>query len=147
MSDETSELGHDNAPAWPLKPCEHEGCAEQEATGYWYDYDTSKEPDVYLCYQHVHDGGFCWACGGFWAGVEDFEFDRHGLCSNCRHDPDYNDDIEYEDDDDLDFGWDMYPNDWYDGSSLAELEDAPTHKYIGPGGETAPDGNTEAVQE
>lgn len=67
------------------------------------NYMENKQDDevVWYCYEHMHTEGFCRGCRQLWAGCEDFDFDPHGLCSNCRHDPDYNDDFDddYEDED------------------------------------------------
>lgn len=65
--------------------CEIEGC-ESSAQGYWLpDSDQDGEPDSYLCTEHAHAAGWCWGCGGFWCGVESFDFgSKTGLCENCE---------------------------------------------------------------
>lgn len=45
----------------------------------------------YYCIKHAKEEGFCWCCGGFWSGVESFDFNNSPFCENCRED-------EYEDD-------------------------------------------------
>lgn len=66
--------------------------------------ENEKEAIEWYCFDHMHGAGYCWGCRNLWAGVEDFEFDPQGLCSNCRHDPDYGwRDEEYEDEDDFDY--------------------------------------------
>lgn len=74
---------------WPhrLQPrpqCEHPGC---QNTGLACFFPGSDEPGCYYCAEHIHGAGFCWGCGNFWGGVETFDFDRRGLCDNCRTDP------------------------------------------------------------
>jgi hypothetical protein len=54
------------------------------------------ETIVWYCYKHMHVEGFCRGCRQLWAGCEDFDFDPHGLCSNCRHDPDVTSEDDYE---------------------------------------------------
>jgi hypothetical protein len=50
------------------------------------------------CAEHAEPNGFCWGCGGLWAGVESFDFNNpSGLCENCREE-DYDDDRNDEDD-------------------------------------------------
>lgn len=60
------------------------------------NYYEDEEDDVieWVCYEHMHSAGFCRGCRQFWGGCEDFDFDPQGLCSNCRHDPDYTDDFD-----------------------------------------------------
>lgn len=113
--------------------CQEEGCTSTDTTPCYYE--PGDQPDAYYCGEHIHDQGFCWGCGYFWAGVETFDFSSNGLCENCYGELEDEEDV----DDDLDFGWEEYPSGWYDGSALAELEDAPTHRYIGPGSEVQPD--------
>lgn len=57
------------------------------------NYSETDEEDavMWYCGEHMHVEGFCRGCRQLWAGCEDFDFDPHGLCSNCRHDPDYSD--------------------------------------------------------
>lgn len=57
--------------------------------------ETGNDEVMWYCYEHMHVEGFCRGCRQLWAGCEDFDFDPRGLCSNCRHNPDYG----YEDDD------------------------------------------------
>ncbi len=87
--------------------CEEPGCweretircrivVEDERTGHYVD-----EFNNY-CGEHATQNGYCSGCGNFWAGAESFDFSRNGLCSNCKDDPDYNDDAW--DDECCDFG-------------------------------------------
>lgn len=65
---------------------------------------------VWVCTEHMQAEGFCWGCHEFWAGCEDFDFDPHGLCSNCRDDPDLTGDREDEGDEYDEVDWeDVYP--------------------------------------
>lgn len=59
-----------------------------------YMEDGQDDEVVWYCDEHIQTEGFCRGCRQLWAGCEDFDFDPHGLCSNCRHDPDYNDDFD-----------------------------------------------------
>lgn len=69
--------------------CEHEGCNRLGVACQPCGYGEEAEPEPeYFCSDHAFDHGYCYACGGFWAGVEDFEFSRNRLCSNCRDDLD-----------------------------------------------------------
>lgn len=52
----------------------------------------------YYCAEHCFKNGYCYGCGGFWAGSENFDFSRDHLCSNCKDDPDlvgYDEDESY----------------------------------------------------
>jgi hypothetical protein len=61
------------------------------------NWNAEEEEIEWVCYEHMHSKGFCRGCHLFWAGCEDFDFDPHGLCSNCRHDPDITgNDEDYE---------------------------------------------------
>ena len=74
-----------------------EECKERGEPCWMPDYEESGEEVIYwVCYKHMHVEGFCKGCRQFWAGCEDFDFDPHGLCSNCRHDPDVTGDDDYE---------------------------------------------------
>ncbi len=51
-----------------------------------YEGEESKEVihHFYNCYKHALKSGFCLGCGGFWAGVESFDFSKvKGYCSDC----------------------------------------------------------------
>ena len=73
-----------------LHICQHEGCLEigsqchineYEHEG---DYHYKGESYYWYCPKHCQVEGFCWMCGEFWGGCESFDFDRGGLCPNCR---------------------------------------------------------------
>lgn len=74
--------------------CEESGC-NNEADCYQLEDEL-----FYYCHEHAQRAGFCWGCGGFWAGIESFDFSRSGLCSEC----DYNfraDAGEFDEDDEI----------------------------------------------
>jgi hypothetical protein len=60
-----------------LPRCEIEGC---EGIGFMVGHGL--EPEHYYCPKHAHERGWCWRCGGFFGGVESFEFD--GMCDDCQ---------------------------------------------------------------
>lgn len=74
--------------------CDHEGC---ESEG--QPYQIEDEGESRYCAEHAHDAGFCYGCGGFFAGIEVFDFEPSGLCENCKAD---NDEFEREDEFDQD---------------------------------------------
>lgn len=93
--------------------------------GYHFEYppmnleDTDLE--VQYCFEHAKKSGFCLGCGGFFAGVESFDFSEvEGFCSDCI------DEINYE------LGWDPYDEygdaDYYDdyAHSFDERQPAPS---------------------
>lgn len=57
------------------------------------DYTDGKEYKERFCGEHAHEHGYCRGCGEFWAGVENFDFNRSGLCPHCQDqvDADFND--------------------------------------------------------
>ena len=59
--------------------CEESGCIE------WGDRYELEDEHWYYCAEHAQRAGFCWGCGGFWAGIESFDFSRSGLCSECDY--------------------------------------------------------------
>lgn len=95
--------------------CEHiypnkKQCRSTDAVDCYLPGNYDGEPDAHYCMKHIHSAGFCWGCGTFWAGCEDFDFNPLGLCSNCRYDPDLTGDYEDDEDDPLYMGWmDPYP--------------------------------------
>jgi hypothetical protein len=69
-----------------------EGCTETYVTECCYPDDgetQSKELFVgLLCREHAKEKGFCFGCGGFFAGIESFEFAKfwgnlEGYCEEC----------------------------------------------------------------
>lgn len=75
--------GNDNTPEWGY--CTVDGCMN-EANPYWFpDNEYPNDPDGKYCTEHAHAAGWCWGCGGFWGGIESFDFQsQHGLCENCE---------------------------------------------------------------
>jgi len=64
--------------------CQHPHC-KHEAETYTYPY-IHNEPEFseWLCAEHAADRGFCYGCGYFCAGIEDYDFSPiEGLCGNC----------------------------------------------------------------
>ena len=90
--------------------CQHEGCTDSGPLVECYlpDTDTGSEHDYLICPAHCHAEGFCYLCGGFFAGIEAFDFAKDGMCDNCRSQGDYDDDDDdpyepdYDDDDNYD---------------------------------------------
>ena len=73
----------------PVHTCEHEGCDETNTVlctllDFPVGEEGAREHLYYYCPNHCHEEGFCWMCGHFWAGCEDFDFSESRLCSNCR---------------------------------------------------------------
>lgn len=58
--------------------CEEKGCWSRQTEIWKIDEDYSHR----FCYNHNY--GFCWGCGGFYGGVEDFEMSESRLCFNCK---------------------------------------------------------------
>ncbi len=88
--------GNDNMPEWGF--CEK--CKEPAIPCYLPGNMPPDDPDNLLCVDHCTDEGYCWGCGYFCAGLESFDFNPRGLCSECRDDPD----LTGEDHFDEDFG-------------------------------------------
>ncbi len=93
-----------------LHICQQDGCWERNAVPCFLpDYDApdgrTAEPSYYYCTKHCHTQGFCWGCGTFWGGVNDFDFAPSGLCEHCRSE--YEDDDYDEEDDDYAFAMGM----------------------------------------
>lgn len=64
--------------------CNEKGCrAKGEKLFFPFGEEDKDAEHIYLCYNHMQENGFCFACGGFWGGVESFDFSKHGLCDNC----------------------------------------------------------------
>jgi len=77
-----------------LRCCQHENCWKRNAVPCFLEMQytgESNKPDYYYCGTHCHQEGFCWSCGQFWAGIENFDFSRSGLCMNCEDAGDYDD--------------------------------------------------------
>jgi DNA-directed RNA polymerase subunit RPC12/RpoP len=58
--------------------------------------DCSKDIFYFYCREHCFKNGFCYWCGNFWAGCENFDFDPSHLCSNCRDE--FEADLFYDED-------------------------------------------------
>ena len=80
--------GNDNAPQWGY--CQVEGCKNDAIPCYLSD-GSIDDPDDLLCAEHCGQEGYCWGCGRFSAGLESFDFNPRGLCSECKDNPDLND--------------------------------------------------------
>lgn len=103
--------------------CQEPGCTNSGSECFFPD---SVKPDHYYCCSHAYKHGFCYGCGEFYGGIEQFEFPRasfpggdlqeallhefwgnlEGFCPNCSGE------IEEEwreADDDVDFEeWEVY---------------------------------------
>lgn len=61
------------------------------------------EPLVeFYCVEHAHGAGYCWACGGFFAGIGSFEVSRDGLCDECYDETRDDFDEDFDDWEDFD---------------------------------------------
>jgi hypothetical protein len=90
--------------------CQHKGCDSTDVVHcVLYDPETHQDLDFYYCVEHCQEEGFCYGCGNFWAGCEDFDFSPSGLCSNCRE----ADDVMTEEDEWLAMQ-DGCPEEWED---------------------------------
>jgi hypothetical protein len=79
--------------------CEHDGCESFDTIKCrLIGHDESKDDTFWYCGEHCHTEGFCWMCGEFWGGCEDFDFSPSGLCSNCRSEAEAEMDEGAEDD-------------------------------------------------
>lgn len=97
-------------------PCQHDGCEEVGTFCYLYDHDEERDVFEYYCAEHAQEHGYCYMCGNFWGGTEDFDFSSSGMCSNCRS--------EYlEDENSDDEGYEEYDG-WFDpyDADVAKLE-------------------------
>lgn len=80
-----------------IMPCEEPGCNNINVTRCrLHDYKTNTDEWNYYCFEHAYKNGFCWGCGEFWSGIENFDFHPSHLCENCRE-SEYDDDYEDED--------------------------------------------------
>lgn len=122
--------------------CEEENCTSMEAEQYeWPVTEPGEKSEVWFCYDHAIENGFCVWCHYFGAGSDDYDFSGHkGYHRECwdelRYEVGESDEDEY--DDGYGDNWDYYPADWYrPGSAESELEpeDTPRDIYIGPGSE------------
>lgn len=92
-----------------VKVCEK--CDSNEAVN-TYAFDDDDESDY--CPTCAIKSGFCLSCGGFWAGVEAFDFSPiSGICPNCIDEFQEPDDDEYREQDYPDEAFAQY-EDWED---------------------------------
>lgn len=83
--------------------CQEPDCTNSGSECFYPDSDT---PDHYYCCSHASKNGFCYGCGQFYGGVEQFEFPQfygniEGFCPNCSEEikeewREADDDVEYE---------------------------------------------------
>lgn len=66
------------------KTCQEEGCSKEGFPCRLFDHEVQREFISYFCSEHAQQNGFCWYCGEFWGGVEEFEFEPTGCCPNCK---------------------------------------------------------------
>lgn len=65
--------------------CEHEGCSSINTVQCCLPGDLDKGDIIsWYCTAHCFEEGYCWSCGNFYSGCEDFDFHPSRLCSNCR---------------------------------------------------------------
>lgn len=90
--------------------CEHEGCANAGDRYVIEGHVNGERDDIeeWLCGEHASDHGYCRRCGGFFAGIESFEFSQSGLCMECLDDVRAEDEADERDAEDyyLDGDWD-----------------------------------------
>jgi hypothetical protein len=55
---------------------------------YSFDSKENKEAYSYYCPEHATKNGYCWMCGEFWAGNEEFDLDPSQPCPNCNNEVD-----------------------------------------------------------
>lgn len=88
-----------------LHRCQREGCWKKGNPCY---YPPHGEPDddvpVWVCCEHMKVEGFCVGCGGFWAGVESFDFGP-GWCDNCAPEWEEPFDEDYDNADEEYYRW------------------------------------------
>jgi hypothetical protein len=68
--------------------CQVEGCENKAIPCFirWFNEDAGRyQTDVdYFCQEHCFEHGYCYACGRFWGGVEDFDFSTTKMCPECE---------------------------------------------------------------
>jgi len=83
--------------------CQHQDCLQQgmqcRLNEYDYDgdYHFTGESYWWYCPEHAQVEGFCWYCGEFWGGCEAFDFNKNGLCPNCKDEVDSELESDFED--------------------------------------------------
>lgn len=71
--------------------CEAKDCKEKaDVRCHIVDYETEPAKDFYYwyCHKHAKEYGYCYLCGEFFAGIEEFDFPKiyghiPGLCPVC----------------------------------------------------------------
>lgn len=82
--------------------CRHPECRQRGDEFAYPDGET-----VWYCEEHARRAGFCVGCGGFWGGVESFEFSRYpGYCEECSWEFDRM--AAWSDEPDDDWGYDPW---------------------------------------
>lgn len=83
--------------------CEEKDCLEEAVRCHLVDYSGAEPQDCYYyyCTAHAPTNGFCYICGEFRGGLEEFDFAEcygniKGLCPHCSDQVKANDEI-YED--------------------------------------------------
>jgi hypothetical protein len=70
--------------------CQEPKCKHEGVPCFYPDNETNIA-DEWYCPEHTFIHGFCYLCGGFYSGVENFDFPEYygivrGLCENCSDD-------------------------------------------------------------
>jgi hypothetical protein len=75
----------DNDGFHETHPCQHEGCLSTDTTKCVLRSCQWREEDLieYYCSDHAQEHGYCYGCGGFYAGIDSFDFSKTGLCEIC----------------------------------------------------------------
>jgi hypothetical protein len=72
--------------------CEEPGCNKEafqcHLSYYSFDSKEDKEEISWYCTEHATKNGYCWMCGEFWEGNEEFDFNSSKLCPNCKNEVD-----------------------------------------------------------
>jgi len=88
----------------PICLCEDPLCLRDGQPYYLPNLEGEELPPLYFCGVHAHQEGFCWMCGGFFGGIESFEFGG-GICDDCRYEQER---MEERDEFDPDTSYDPY---------------------------------------
>ncbi len=79
------------------KTCRQDGCDEEGIECRLYAFgDDGEVAEVfeYYCIDHCHNNGYCYMCGLFWSGFEEFDFPQYhkvivGMCPPCSEQTKY----------------------------------------------------------
>ena len=64
--------------------CEHDGCFKDGSVECHVTAVQDIQLIEHLCQDHAYEAGYCSLCGGFWGGIESFDFNNPShLCENC----------------------------------------------------------------